>query len=547
MNREEYADFLVKSEHDYKYYENKYPKRDLPEGAMVTRYAPSPTGLVHLGALYTSFISVKMAKQSGGVSFLRIEDTDQKRSIEDGVRKIIEDLAKFDINFDEGVTLEGDKGNYGPYTQSERGDIYKAFVKKLIIEDKAYPCFCSEDDLKHDHDRQAANKERLGYYGIWARCRRLSMDDVIEKVNNGEKYIIRLKSRGNFNHHFKFKDEIKGKMELPENDQDIVILKSDGLPTYHFAHAVDDHLMGTTHVIRGDEWLSSIPVHVQLFEMLDFELPKFAHVSPICIEDDGKKRKLSKRKDPEAAISFYHEKGIPNKALMLFLETIANSNFEMWMLQNKDSDPDEFKLDFKKMPIGGTLFDYEKLISISKNYISRLKASEVYDMAFEWANLYDKDFASLMEKYKDYTTSIFNIEREQKKPRKDIAYFSEVKDQIWYMYDELFNPSVYEWQNVTDKSEIKNVLDTYLNDYYKEDDDKDSWFNHMKEAAVKLGYAGEMREYKDNPDNYKGSIADFSTVVRVALTSKCNTPDLYEIMRLLGKDRIMTRINKVTV
>ena len=281
--------------------------------------------------------------------------------------------------------------------------------------------------------------------------------------------------------------------------------------------------------------------------MLDFELPKFAHVSPICIEDDGKKRKLSKRKDPEAAISFYHEKGIPNKALMLFLETIANSNFEMWMLQNKDSDPDEFKLDFKKMPIGGTLFDYEKLISISKNYISRLKASEVYNMAFEWASLYDKDFASLMEKYKDYTTSIFNIEREQKKPRKDIAYFSEVKDQIWYMYDELFNPSVYEWQKVTGRSEIKNILDTYLNDYYKEDDDKDSWFKHMKEAAVKLGYAGEMREYKDNPDNYKGSIADFSTVVRVALTSKCNTPDLYEIMRLLGKDRIMSRINKVTM
>lgn len=544
MTREEYADLLVKNEHDYKYYEDKYPKRDLPEGAIVSRYAPSPTGYVHLGALYTSFISRKMSKQTNGVCFLRIEDTDQKRTIENGVERIIEDLAKFNINFDEGVTLDGDKGNYGPYMQSKRGDIYKAFIKKLIIEDKAYPCFCTEEELKHDHDRQALNKERLGYYGIWARCRRLSMDEVISKINNGEKYIIRLKSKGNFNHHFKFKDEIKGKMEFPENDQDIVILKSDGLPTYHLAHAVDDYLMGTTHVIRGDEWLSSIPVHVQLFEMLGFETPKYAHISPICIEEDGKKRKLSKRKDPEAAISYYHEKGIPYGALMLFLETIANSNFEMWMLQNKDANPDEFKLDFKKMPIGGTLFDHEKLISISKNYISKLKAIEVYDMALNHALEYDKDFALLLEKYKDYSVSIFNIEREQKKPRKDIANFSEIKSQVWYMYDELYKPVNYEWQKINSKDDIKEVLNTYLK-YYNPDDDKNSWFDHMKEAAVSLNYAGDMKEYKVNPDKYKGSIADFSTVIRVSLTSKCNTPDLYEIMRLFGKDRVINRINEV--
>ncbi len=545
MTKEEYADLLLKTNHDYKYYENLYKKRDLNENAMVTRYAPSPTGLIHLGALYASFISQKLANQSNGVFFLRIEDTDQKRSIENGIKKIIEDLEKFDITFDEGVTLNGNKGNYGPYVQSERKDIYKAFAKKLIIEGKAYPCFCKEENLKEDRERQEKHKERIGYYGFYARCRNLTQDQVLEKINNGEKYIIRLKSKGNFNHRFKFKDEIKGKMELPENDQDIVIIKSDGLPTYHFAHAVDDHLMGTTHVVRGDEWLSSVPVHVQLFEYLGFNLPKFAHIAPIMIEDGGVKRKLSKRKDPWAAISYYHEKGIPNKAVMLYLETIANSNFEMWLNQNKDKNASEFTLDFKKMPVGGTLFDYEKLMNISKNYISTLTAQKVYDMALNHSKIYDKEFSSLLEKYKDYSINIFNIERQQKKPRKDIGYFSDVKNQIWYMYDELFKPDNYEWQKITNKEEIKNVLSTYLNEFYSEKDDKDTWFNNMKKAAIKCGYAGEMKEYKENPDNYKGSIADFSTVVRVSITSKCNTPDLYEIMKLLGIERINQRIKMI--
>ena len=545
MTKEEYADLLLKTNHDYKYYENLYKKRDLNENAMVTRYAPSPTGLIHLGALYASFISQKLANQSNGVFFLRIEDTDQKRSIENGIKKIIEDLEKFDITFDEGVTLNGNKGNYGPYVQSERKDIYKAFAKKLIIEDKAYPCFCKEENLKEDRERQEKHKERIGYYGFYARCRNLTQDQVLEKINNGEKYIIRLKSKGNFNHRFKFKDEIKGKMELPENDQDIVIIKSDGLPTYHFAHAVDDHLMGTTHVIRGDEWLSSVPVHVQLFEYLGFNLPKFAHIAPIMIEDGGVKRKLSKRKDPWAAISYYHEKGIPNKAVMLYLETIANSNFEMWLNQNKDKDASEFILDFKKMPVGGTLFDYEKLMNISKNYISTLTAQTVYDMALNHSKTYDEEFSLLLEKYKDYSINIFNIERQQKKPRKDIGYFSDVKNQIWYMYDELFKPDNYEWQKITNKEEIKNVLNTYLNEFYSEKDDKDTWFNNMKKAAIKCGYAGEMKEYKESPDNYKGSIADFSTVIRVSITSKCNTPDLYEIMKLLGIERINQRIKMI--
>ncbi len=543
MTREEYADLILPNvKHTAAYYEQLYPERDLAEGAIVTRYAPSPTGFVHIGALYSAFIGSKMAQQTNGVFFLRIEDTDQKRSIDDGVNKIIDDLIKFDINFDEGVTKDGDKGAYGPYTQSQRKDIYQAFAKKLIIEDKAYPCFCSESQNKAEREVQEKNKERLGYYGKWAKCRHLSMEEVVQKISNGEKYIIRLKSPGDFNKRFTFKDCIKGKAELPENDEDFPIIKSDGLPTYHFAHAIDDHLMRSTHIIRGDEWYPSVPKHTQLFVMLGFKVPKYAHISPLLKEDNGTRRKISKRKDPEAAISFYHEKGIPNQAIMLYLETVANSNFEMWLEQNKDKDPEEFILDFKKMPTGGTMFDYDKLINISKNYISRLKASEVYDLALVHAQTYDKELEELLEKYKDYSIKIFNIERNQKKPRKDIAYFGDVKNQIWYMYDELFNPPVYEWQKIQDKNEIKLILNTYINEYYDNNDDKDTWFQKMKTLANKLGYAGEMKDYKENPDNYKGNITDISMVLRVALTSKSMTPDLYDIMQLLGPERMKKRM-----
>ena len=545
MTREEYANILLPNvKYTYEEYEKMYPERNLKEGAIVSRYAPSPTGFVHIGALLTTFINYKMARQTDGVFYLRVEDTDQKRSIDDGINKIIEDLAKFDIEFNEGVTKEGDKGNYGPYTQSERKDIYWAFAKKLIAEDKAYPCFCSEEDNATSHEMQVQNKERTGYYGKWAKCRNLSMEEVINKINNGEKYIIRLKSDGDFNKKFTFKDLIKGKVEFPENDEDFVIIKSDGLPTYHFAHAVDDHLMRTTHVIRGEEWYSSIPKHTQLFKLLGFKIPKYAHISPLMIEDNGVRRKISKRKDPEAAVSFYHEKGIPNKAIMLYLETVANSNFEMWLEQNKDKDVNEFVLDFKRMSTGGTMFDYDKLINISKNYISRLKASEVYDLALEHARTYNKEFAKLLEKYREYSINVFNIEREQKKPRKDLAYFSDTENQIWYMYEELFNDVNYDWQNITDKKEIELILNTYINEYYDINDDKQIWFDKMKEMSEKIGYAGNMKDYKENPQNYKGSIADVSMVIRVALTSKSMTPDLYEIMKLLGTENIKKRVEK---
>ena len=544
MDRKEYADFLLKTEHDYEYYEKKYPKRNLKDGAMVTRLAPSPTGFVHLGSLDVGFVDRIMASQSGGVCYLRIEDTDTKRTVENGINEIIDSLDKFGITFDEGVTKDGEIGEYGPYIQSKREDIYKAFAKKLIIEDKAYPCFCSHEDVEHIKEVQTKNKEQIGYYGRWAKCRKLTMEDVIEKVNNGEKYIIRLKSRGNPNHRIKFRDEIVGKMEIPQNNLDIPIIKSDGLPTYHFAHAVDDHLMGTTHVIRGEEWLASLDKHIDLFENLGFKLPKYAHISTLMVDDNGTRRKLSKRKDPWAAVSYYHKQGIPNEALVLYMATITNSNFEMWMNQNKDKSYKDFEFSFKKMPKGGTMYDYDKIINISKNFISTLKAEDVYNRALEYALEYDKELSDLLIKYKDYSTNVFNIEREQKKPRKDIATFSDVREQVWYMYDELYKPESYEWQKVTDKDEIINVVSTYL-DKYDINDDKDTWFNKMKEVASSLGYAGEMKLYKENPDNYKGSIADFSTILRVTLTSKSNTPDLYEIMRLLGKDRMVKRLDMI--
>lgn len=547
MTRKEYADILLpgitKTIEDYG---NLYPKRNLKEGAVVTRYAPSPTGYVHMGALFSAFIARKMAKQTEGVFFLRIEDTDKKREVENGVEGIIRDLHNYGIEIDEGMTSESDWiGEYGPYIQSKRGEIYQTFAKDLIERDLAYPCFCTEEDLENIRKEQESLKERLGYYGKWARDRYLSEEDVLKKIENGEKYVIRLKSPGRFENRIVYDDVVRGKLELPENDMDIIIIKGDGLPTYHFAHLVDDYLMRTTHVIRGDEWLPSVPIHLQLFQVFGFKAPKYAHIAPLLKEENGNRRKLSKRKDPEAAISFYHEKGIPTQAVLLYLCTVANSNFEMWYLQNKDKTIDDFKMEFKKISSSGSLFDVEKLLNISKNYISLLSAPEVYDKALEYSEEYDKEFYDLLVKYKEYSTQVFNIEREQKKPRKDLAMFSEIKEQNWYMYDELFESVTYEWDTIQDKEEIKNILTTYL-ETYNENDDKETWFNKIKEVSGKLGYAKEVKEYKENPDAYKGHVGDVSMVLRIALTTKTMTPDLYEIMRLLGKERIGNRFSKLS-
>lgn len=527
-------------------YEKIYPKRDLPEGAMVTRFAPSPTGFVHMGSLLASFISSKAAKDTKGVFYLRIEDTDQKREVPNGIEGIVKDLQNFEIKIDEGALSRTESiGAYGPYIQSERKEIYQAFIKHLLEVGMAYPCFCSEDHLKEIREMQEATKSRIGYYGRYAVCRNLKIEEAYNRIKNGEKFIIRLKSPGDFEKKIIVNDLVKGKIEFPENDLDIVIMKSDGLPTYHFAHLVDDHLMRTTHVTRGDEWVSSLPVHIQLFQMFGFEPPKYAHLSPILKQEGETKRKLSKRKDPEAAMSYYAELGIPIKAVHLYLMTIANTNFEQWYDQNKDKTLDDFKFDFKKISASGSLFDVEKLINISRNYISFLSAEEVYENVLNWSATYDKELHELLEKYKEYTINIFSIERYQKKPRKDYESWSSIKKNIWYMYDELFTNVEYDFQKITDDKEISKILKTYLEKYYQENDDKDTWFNKIKELTDKLGYCSNMKEYKENPDNYKGSVADISTVIRVALTSSSMTPDLYEIMKLLGKDRIIERINNL--
>ena len=423
----------------------KYPKRNLPDNAIVTRYAPSPTGFVHTGNIYAAFIERKMAKQTNGVFYLRIEDTDQKRYVKDGIQRIIKDMKDFNIEFDECPLSETEEiGNYGPYIQSQRRDIYKAFVKYFVENGLAYPCFCTEDDLTEMREHQKAIKDRLGYYGKYAKCRNLNIEEAYKRIESGEPYVIRFKSHGDFNKKVIVNDLVKGKIEFPENDKDEVILKStDGLPTYHFAHLVDDVLMGTTHVIRDQNWLPSTPLHIELFNTYGVKPPKYAHITPVNKKDGNSIRKLSKRKDPEAAVSYYHEMGIPVDAAMTYVATITNSNFEAWYDCNKDKSLDDFDLTFNKISKSGPLFDVEKLNSISREYISRMKAVEVYDKLLIWAKEFDNDFADLITKYKEYTISILNIEREQKKPRKDFSCYSEIKSYIWYMYDELFINKIF--------------------------------------------------------------------------------------------------------
>lgn len=527
-------------------YEKMYPERNLKEGAVVSRFAPSPTGFVHMGSLLTAFIAAKVPKDTDGIFYLRIEDTDSKRSVENGIQGIIDDLANFDIEIDEGAISETkEKGSYGPYIQTKRKEIYDTFAKYLVQNGYAYPCFCSEEELDDIRKIEESKKERIGYYGKYAKCRNLTLEEVQEHLNKGDKFVLRLKSNGDFNRKIEVNDLVRGKIEFPENDIDTVLIKSDGIPVYHFAHVIDDHLMRTTHVLRGEEWLSSTPVHLQLFRMFGFKPPKYAHLGLVMkIDEDGTRRKLSKRKDPEAAVSYYHEKGIPKEAVKLYLMTIANSNFEEWLNQNPDKTIDDFKFNFKKMSMSGSLFDLEKLLNISRNYISRLTKEEVYEALLAWTKEYDTDFYNLITKYENYTKDILNIEREQKKPRKDYESYSEIKNQIFYMYDELYNPTNYEWGSITDKQEIKNILNQYINNYF-DVSDKEVWFNKIKELTEELGYCSNMKEYKENPSLYKGNVADISTVLRVAITSKSMTPDLYEIMKLLGKDRIMQRINKI--
>ena len=545
MNYKDLADLIFPNAKEISYYEEKYPNRNLKEGAVVTRYAPSPTGVMHIGGLYQALIAKKLSKQTDGVFFLRIEDTDQKREIENGVSEIVSSLKDFGMEADEGMLTDTEeKGNYGPYKQSLRKEIYQAYAKYLIEQGKAYPCFCTPEDVEQIRQKQESAKIRPGYYGVWAKCRNITVEEAIEKIKNGDKYIIRFKSLGREDRKIKHHDIIKGNVDFPENDQDVVIIKADGLPTYHFAHAIDDHLMHTTHVIRGDEWLSSVPLHLQLFHELGFKAPKYAHIAPIMKNDDGNKRKLSKRKDPEAAVSYYTKEGIPAEAVKEYLLNIANSSFENWRRQNKDKSIDEFELQLNKMSVSGALFDMVKLLDVSKIVISKMSAEEVYEKSLNWATKYDENLAKLLEN-KEYALKVFGIERGNQKPRKDIAKWSDVMENIEYMYDESFNSQLHkdEYQVINDKEDIKKILKLYIEKYYDANDDKQTWFNKIKELAGEMGYAKEVKEFKVNQGVYKAHVGDVSTVIRIALTKRTNTPDMYEIMKVLGKDRVISRLN----
>ena len=523
------------------YYEELYPVRDLPEGARVTRFAPSPTGYLHFGGLYAGFASKLTADTTGGVFMLRIEDTDKKREVEAGVTGIVTGLEAFGVAPDEGVTgFNVEKGNYGPYTQSHRREIYRAFAKKLMEEGKAYPCFCTPEDLDEIRAKQE-NEDIKGYYGSYAKCRDLSDDEIIEKVNAGIPYTVRLRSTGDISRKIKFEDMIKGKIEMSENVNDVVVLKADGIPTYHFAHAVDDHLMRTTHVVRGDEWIASVPVHIELFRALGNKPLKYAHIAPIMKEENGGKRKLSKRKDPEANVSYYIEKGYPEASVKEYMLTILNSNFEEWRKANKTEDISKFPFNLKKMSVSGALFDMVKFNDVSKNVISVMTNQQVYDLVVAWAKEYNEKLYNLFVADSEKAKAILNIDRDNPKPRKDIACWEEVENYVSFFYNELYTPDSTLPENISKEDAIE-ILTKYK-EVYSADDSKEEWFNKIKELCSACGFTPNVKEYKQNPDAFKGHVGDVSTVIRIAITSRTNTPDLYYIMQVLGVDEVMNRID----
>ena len=529
------------------FYLKKYPKRNLKAGEVVTRYAPSPTGFQHIGGVFTALINERLAKQSGGVFYLRIEDTDQKREVAGAIADTIETMNNFTMKFDEGMTGEDTEiGGYGPYKQSLRGEIYKTFAKELVKKGLAYPCFCSPEELTKVREMQTSQKITPGYYGEYATCRNLSSEEATSKIENGEKYILRLKSPGKFENRIEFHDLIKGDISFPENDQDIVLIKSDGLPTYHFAHAIDDALMGTTHVIRGEEWLSSLPIHVQLFEVLGFDIPNYAHIPTIMKNDGGSKRKLSKRKDPESAVSYYREEGYPVESVIEYLLNIINSDYEEWREENPFEDCRTFNVELDKMSKSGALFDIIKLSDVSKNVISKWKAEKVYNVYCDWSEVYDKEMHSLVTAKEDTIKEVFNIDREGPKPRKDFGKWSDVKEKIFYFFDELFEKDTnIEIPKNIDMDEAKNIIKIYK-DKYNFDVDGDTWFSDLKAIAVDLGYATDRKKYKKNPEEYKGMVSDVAGAVRAAVTHRSNTPDLYTIIKILGKDKVSERFEEFT-
>lgn len=525
-------------------YAAMYPKRELPEGAQVTRYAPSPTGFQHIGGVFAALVNERIAKQSGGVFYLRIEDTDQKREVEGAIEDTIATMHNFGMDFDEGMTGETtSKGNYGPYKQSERAEIYKTFAKDLIVRGLAYPCFMTADELNEMREKQTAEKVTPGCYGKYAIYRDLSADEAIEKIKAGKPYILRLKSPGNEANRIEFTDLIKGETSFPENVQDVVIIKADGLPTYHFAHAIDDHFMGTTAVIRGEEWLSSLPIHVQLFDVLGFERPNYAHIPNVMKLDGDAKRKLSKRKDPESAVSYYREEGYPKDSVVEYLLNIINSTFEEWRMENPRADYHDFPVALDKMSKSGALFDLVKLNDVSKDVISKMPADKVYDLYTAWAKDFDQEMYDLATKHEQMTREIFNIDKEGPKPRKDYGKWSEVKEKICYFYDELFTAETAEMvelpKNVTMEA-AKEIIKAYAAGY-NYDTDQETWFNELKEMAVAMGYTADRKAYKKTPEAFKGMVSDVAGAVRSAISHRTNTPDLFTIMHIIGEDAVRAR------
>lgn len=523
------------------YYESLYPPRSLPEGAKVTRIAPSPTGFMHLGNLYGALTDERLAHQSGGVFMLRIEDTDSKREVENGVEMIIAALGSFGLVFDEGMTADGEKGSYGPYRQSNRAHIYHAFAKKLLLEGKAYPCFCTEEELAAMHEKQEAEKANFGYYGKWAKYRSLPTDEAEALIRAGKPFVLRFRSEGSEDRYLHLDDMIRGRIDVPENCQDFVLLKSDGIPTYHFAHVVDDHLMRVTHVVRGEEWLATWPIHIQLFASLGWKSPKYCHTAHLMKAEGNGKRKLSKRKDPELALNFYRENGYPVESVREYLMTLLNSNFEEWRLANPSSALEDFKFSVSKMGSSGALFDLDKLRDVSRNVVASMTAQQVYDRVLDWAKEYDPSFAELLEGDERYALRILSIGRGGKKPRKDIALWSDVKP-----YMSMFYPSLFVRREGLpdgfDRSDIKKALEMFC-DTYDENDTQEQWFARIKEIAASLGYAPETKLYKQSPDSYRGHVGDISMFIRVALTGSTNSPDMYEIMQILGRGESLSRIS----
>ncbi len=530
----------IKTEPEF--YEEKYPARNLPEGAAVTRIAPSPTGYLHLGVLFMALTNRITADSTKGTMYIRIEDTDKKREVVGGMEDIINGLYRFGIQLDEGFTVEGQKGDYGPYRQSERAEIYQCYVKKLLKEGLAYPCFCTAEELDEVRKEQEAGKIRTGYHGKWAKHRDITFEEARALVAEGKPYVIRLKSGGSEDKKIAFNDGIKGKIEMPENDEDFVLLKSDGIPTYHFAHAVDDHLMHTTHVIRGDEWISSTPKHLELFKILGFKAPKYCHVAPIMKMDEGGKRKISKRKDPEAAVRYFSEEGFPPEAVIEYLMTILSSEFEQWRRANKTASYKEFPFKMKKMSLSGALFDSQKLLDVSKNIISTKSAEEVTKEILAWAKEFSPEYYEKLNLNSEFTKKIFAIDRDVPKPRKDLAKWNEAEAYTEYFFDSSYKPC-YEPlpENVSPEDAVK--LLTAYKEVYSELDEKNEWFEKIKGICPKFGYAPDMKTYKASPDEYKGHPGDVSTVIRLAVTGRTNTPDLCEIMKTLGREKSLERID----